>query len=158
MPEIIFLQDERGNDQAYDFLDNLLDRANGKAGPPVDPKFPAFIQKGLENLEEADEFPVGKYEQYETVLTLDHMGVERHFTLVKNLLVKPIYELRVDWNRNCKFRSIYFPYNLEGEKYYCFVKSFIKTQEPRYDPTDIFRDETKRIYDKVRKDPKKYLL
>jgi hypothetical protein len=159
MPEIIFLKDEQGKDQAYEFLDNLLDRANGVSGPPIDPMFPALILKGLENLEQADEFPVGKYEPYETVLTLEYpRKMERNLTLVKALLVPPIYELRVDWDWNCKFRSIYFPFTLGDKKYYCFVKSFIKTQAPRYDPTDIYRDEAKRIYERVRRNPQQYLL
>jgi hypothetical protein len=156
MAEITFLQDEQGNFHAYDFINHLFNQANGKAQPPIDPLFPGFIQKGLENLEAADHFPVGRrgtiYEQ-----TLIYEGRKRTIELVKPLLVSPIYELRVDWNWNCKFRAIFFPFTYQDKNHYCFVKAFIKTQKPKYDPTDIYRDEAKRIYDKVRRDPGKYL-
>lgn len=154
MPEIKFLQDERGIYHAYDALEKLWDDANASM---IDSMFPTFIQKGLENLESTDEFPVGKYEDYYTELTIEYNGKTREFFLVKSLMVNPIYELRVDWNWNCKFRAIFFPYTMGDKKYYCFIKAFIKTQDPKYDPTDIFRDEAKRIYEKVRKNPNQYL-
>lgn len=155
MVRIVFPNDLNGdNNQALNFIMELWERADLQKEDVnyIDPMLPTFIQQGLEILETTDEFPVGKYEGFYGTLTLDN-GTEKTQELAKPLGVQPIYELRVDWGFDCHFRAIYFPFNLEGEHYYCFTHAFIKTRIPPYDKTNYYRDRAKLIYERVRKNP-----
>lgn len=153
MTYIVFPKDLDGSEnKAYQFMNELWDRSELPKEHPIyiDPMLPTFIQQGLEILESSDEFPVGKYDFFFGTLVYDD-GRERIQELVKPLAVQPIYELRIDWNSNCHFRAIYFPFNLEGQCFYCFTHAFIKTRN--YDKTNEYRDKARKIYERIRKNP-----
>jgi hypothetical protein len=153
MAIIKFLPDESGEKPAFIFLDELRkkvknDLSNGR--------FFAFIMLGLEHLENCKPFPIGTEEPYTTNIELDLMDGTNHvrkIELVKPLAVPPILEMRVDWYGIGCFRSMFFPYEHREENYYCFVKAFIKTTHPPYDPTNIMRDETYRVSQNLRLNP-----
>lgn len=157
MAIIHFLQLDNGERQAFDFIMSLFDKADKEE---INPIFPALIQKGLENLEAANEFPVAKYDSDDYLATLKlecSRDFEIELVLAKALLVKPIFEMRVDWGGKY-FRAIYFPLTVKDENYYFFTRAFFKRKEPHpYDPTDMYRDKAKRYCDLVMLNPEKYI-
>lgn len=158
MTNIKFLYDESGHQQAYEFLLYLNEEAKQDSEKE---KLLGLIMQGLEDLESANLFPVGTADPYVTTLKLQlnssGQTIIRTLELVKPLDGGPVLEMRVDWSGIGWFRATYFPFQYNDQNYYCFVKAFIKTRNPPYNPTNIARDETLRIFQKVLDNPERYL-
>lgn len=148
MGKIIFVKTINGEpNPAFDFIMNLWDRADLPETDPnhIDTELPMFIQQGLEKIEEAKDFPVGKYQHFYSLLEIDETrSIEQE--LVRPLIgLSPIYELKVDYKPAHFFRAIYFPFNLKGEYYYCVTNAFIKS------PGNVASDKTKQYAREARK-------
>lgn len=157
MANITFLPDSNGEKQAFNYMVQLNELAK------TDLKLTymlAFIMAGLEHLEACRIFPVGADDPYTVILNVDlpnGSGMCRELVLVKPLAISPVLELRVDWHGIGCFRSTFFPFRYQGEEHYCFVKAFIKTNSPKFDPTNQMRDETFQIYKQVEAMPQQFL-
>lgn len=152
MAKIIFLKDiTNRSTPALEFIDDLWNRSELEE---VDPNYipvdlPTQIQQAIELLEIAPIFPVGKDEVFYGAF-IDDNGQEYKRKLVKPLATSPIYELLINFDLERYFRAIYFPFNLNGEQYYCFTNAFIKTPDVQgSDKTNLYRDEARRLYEVI---------
>jgi hypothetical protein len=112
---------------------------------------------------EQDKLPTGDPEEkpFKTELTVKVDGEEytKSFELVKKLQKDNIYELRLDFDPPpfyWRLRIIFFPYDHNGDLFYCMVFPIEKILAVRVNLTDIFRDRAEGIYYDLINNPGKY--
>lgn len=89
-------------------------------------------------------------------ISVDGSDYTRRYEVVKTLRKQPIYELRYGFDNNKHLRLLFFPYYYNDIRYLVFTKVFIKTLNPKFDPTDKLRDESYDIYKLVRSNHEEY--
>lgn len=149
---VVAIEDETGKEQMALFRSSLIREAQIKHKAKV--RY-VFFQKALEYLSLVEKQHL---DGLKTVLTIEINGKEHshEFELVKLLKKQPIYELRVDYG-GAHIRATFFPKFYQGTLYYCFVKGFIKTRFPPFNPTNDMRDLTYDMFKKVNASPSTYL-
>lgn len=97
-------------------------------------------------------------------VTIDGKEYTKSFELIKPLRKENIYELRIDFNNDFEedpfewhFRVIFFPYVFSGDLFHCFVYPFEKTQQVRFNLTDLYRDKAYTLYYDLLQNPGKYI-
>lgn len=149
---VVAIEDETGREQMDLFRSALIREVQRKHKAKV--RF-VFFQKALEYLSLVERQHL---DGLKAVLTIEIDGKEysHEFELVKVLTRRPIYELRVDYG-GTHIRATFFPKFYNGSLYYCFVKGFIKTRFPPFNPTNDMRDLTYDMFKKVNASPHTYL-
>lgn len=89
-----------------------------------------FLLKALDLMQYVDfvDFPDEQNQFYQELeITVDGETYSQSFELIKPLAKENIYELRINLTQyNWRFRGIFFPYNYNGQQFYCFIYPFIK--------------------------------
>lgn len=150
---VVTIPDETGVDQSGTFLDGLLEQSKTSLEAKV---HLTFIQQALTLLAHR---PLNrlKRDRIKLSITIEQKEYTKEYQLVKPLAKKPIFELRYPMNSNEHFRALFFPVEHQENRYYVFVKSFIKTKIPPQDETNLMRDLAYNMYVKVTRNPGRYL-
>lgn len=150
---LIMIDDENGVDVVGDYLSKLNDESNYSEEAKL---HLMFIQSAFNLLSVQ---PLDKLidDYTELSITLNNEVRTKRYELIKPLRVSPIHELRYAMNGNDHLRFLFFPFDFKGQKNYVFVKVFKKTRVPRVDETNIMRDLTHKMYEKVKLNPEHYL-
>ncbi|WP_173918996.1 hypothetical protein [Halobacillus sp. Marseille-Q1614] len=90
---------------------------------------------------------------------IDGQVKEKEFDVItKPMSTQPIYELRLDFPEyNTWIRATFFKRYHRKKLHYCFVKAFIKTMHPSFNPTTPMIQETYNVYQELRNNPALYL-
>jgi len=121
----------------------------------------AYLLKSLDFMQyvDFDDLPEKPDDFISSTLEIEIDGevYSQDFKLVKSLDKENIYELRINLvQSNWRFRGIFFPYNYNGKKFYCFTFPFEKKKQVQVDLTNRYRDRTYVIYNNLVQSPEKY--
>lgn len=150
---LIMINDENGEDVVGDFLNQLYEESLESQ----DAKLHLMFLNSAFNLLSVQ--PLDTLINSRTEITITFNGEQRtkSYQLVKPLRVVPIYELRYAMNGNEHLRFLFFPFEHKGQSNYVFVKCFVKTRVPNVDETNVMRDLTYQMYERVKDNPDHYL-
>ncbi len=139
MAKIVFVKDEQGEFQAYDFVQNLI---------LEEPLMATLLLQGLLQLEQAETRKMSSGKQ---ILPDIHLTIGKsqayslQSTRIETSIDQPIQEMKIHFkDKNC--RLIYFTAFSESETYYCFAKGYFKDKNPFTDKMGSYREEAKRIF------------
>ncbi|WP_088840752.1 transcriptional regulator [Listeria sp. ILCC797] len=139
MTKIVFVKDEQGEFQAYDFVRNLI---------LEEPLMATLLLQGLLQLEQAEtrKMSTGKQILPDIHLTIGKsQAYSLQSTRIETSIDQPIQEMKIHFkDKNC--RLIYFTAFSESETYYCFAKGYFKDKNPFTDNMGAYREEAKRIF------------
>lgn len=139
MAKIIFVKDEQGEFQAYDFVHNLIVK---------EPLMATLLFQGLLQLEKAEtrKMSTGKQISPDIHLTIGKsQAYSLQSTRIETSIDQPIQEMKIHFkDKNC--RLIYFTAFSDTETYYCFAKGYFKDKNPFIDKMGSYREEAKRIF------------
>jgi hypothetical protein len=116
----------------------------------------AYLSKALDFMRYVTDLPnkPGKFISTTLEIEIDGEIYSQEFKLVKPLNKENIFELRINLVQfNWRFRGIFFPYHLGGQRYYCFVFPFEKQQQVRFNLTDTFRDRASYLLNNLMRNP-----
>ncbi len=152
MKRVITVKDN-GVDHVGDYLDWLLEQSKDDN----DAKYHlAFIQFAIKRLSISDlDVLCREYTQLD--IMVGDESFSKRYILAKPLAKAPIYELRYGISSNAHLRLLFFPYKYNGIEYIVFCYVFLKTRKPPKDETNLYRDKAYNMYQRVKREPEKYL-
>ena len=150
---LIMIDDENG----IDVVGNYLAQLNEESKYSTEAKLHLMFIQSAFNLLSVQPSEKLTDEYMELSITLNDEVRTKRYELIKPLRVSPIHELRYAMNGNEHLRFLFFPFEFKGQLNYIFVKAFMKTRVPRVDETNIMRDLTHKMYERVKLNPEDYL-